>query len=390
MSKIIFLPTRKWWIGIIGGGLALSPIHNTFLTKLATNSKGEVVFFLPAFGYLLLIMGAGMYVLHSWTQIKKNGWGDRRVTIPLIIIAVAIGLSAITTPGGFSAKVAPIGAGLSFLAVYVAARTIGRDIFLPLAAGVVLAALGIILHQVLVPGHTTGGYIFENNFDVATGFILFGAAVFVHRWRWILASLSIVALLFSGAPEAMFAMGVMLIVVLIRRDWSRRMLVPVAVIVVVAAVGFASGYATKAYSYVKDTLQFNPVANYVSPEGEPTHMSTLGIRKQVIIDAWHNLKPLGDGYNLTAFRISTVHNVPLVIIQQLGYPGIIAALAWLWLSFFCLVKTRWKYAWSAVLALSVFDHYIFTQLAPWWWCLVGASTASTAGNDFLFRRTSSG
>ena len=58
MTGSITRKAHKWWVVVIGSGLALSPVHNHWLTKLATNQKGETLFFLPAFGYLLLIMGA--------------------------------------------------------------------------------------------------------------------------------------------------------------------------------------------------------------------------------------------------------------------------------------------------------------------------------------------
>ncbi len=38
-----------------------------------------------------------------------------------------------------------------------------------------------------------------------------------------------------------------------------------------------------------------------------------------------------------------------------------------------------------IMALSVFDHFIFTQLAPWWWALVGVATASDIKSDLIFK-----
>jgi hypothetical protein len=266
---------------------------------------------------------------------------------------------------------------------------LGKGIFFPLSIGVAIASLGIIIYQIMHPGVTTGGFVFERNFDIATGYILLGAALFIHRWRWILASLAVVALLpLSGAPEALFALGVIGLVVLIRKDWSKKILVPVAAVIIALVILASTGYASKLFSYIGNSIQLTPVANYVSPEGERTDMSTLAIRGQVILDAYHNFKPLGDGYNVTNFEIKTVHNVPLIIVQQLGYPGIIAALAWLWICFYCLIKTRWKYAWALILILSILDHFIWSQLGPWTWTLIGVSTATpNIKSDLIFRDT---
>ncbi|KKM68897.1 hypothetical protein LCGC14_1456350, partial [marine sediment metagenome] len=36
----------------------------------------------------------------------------------------------------------------------------------------------------------------------------------------------------------------------------------------------------------------------------------------------------------------------------------------------------------------VFDHYVWTQFAPWWWVLVGVSAASMdGGSDRIFRNS---
>jgi len=75
--------------------------------------------------------------------------------------------------------------------------------------------------------------------------------------------------------------------------------------------------------------------------------------------------------------------VPLIIVDQIGP---LAGLAWLWVTIACLVKTKWRYAFIAVIALSLFDHYIWTQAAPYWWVLVGVSTTSTIKSDLIFRR----
>ena len=75
-----------------------------------------------------------------------------------------------------------------------------------------------------------------------------------------------------------------------------------------------------------------------------------------------------------------------VLVELSPLIGIAGALAWLWVTLFCLIKTKWKYAWSGVIILSVFDHFIWTQVAPWWWVLVGVSSVSAIKSDLIFRR----
>jgi len=385
-TTIVIKPPNKWWVVVIGAGLALSPIHNKWLTNLATNDAGETLFFLPAVGYLLLIMGATLFLLHNWERVKEVGWGDKKIVVPLLFIIAAIGLSGVGIDGGVTAKLAPLGMGLFLFAVYLTARVLGKAMFLPLAVGAGVASLGIIAHQICEPGMTTGGFIFERNFDIATGYILLGVALLVRNKRqWLLAGLALLSLLMSGAPEAVFALGVIGFVVLLRRDWGVKSAVLIPTVIAVIFV-FASGYGQTLFHYTYQSLAGHATVRPIPEMGTTEGMSPLLWRWHVIKVAMGDISSLGDGYNLTNFTVSTVHNVPLIIIQQLGWLGLLAGLAWLWISVWCLVKTRWKYAWALVLTLSVFDHFIWTQLAPVWPALIGASTTDVNNkSDLVFR-----
>jgi len=382
MATLPKKPSR-WWSTIIGAGITLSPIHNQYLTQLTSNSKGETLFFLPAFGYLLLVMGAGLFLLNNWQRVKEVGWGDRRVVSCLLFIVLAISASGVAYTG-LQARFAPMGMGLALFALYLCGRVLGKDMFLPLAVGAVIASLGVIAHQVVHPGVITGGFVFEDNYDIVVGYVLLGTALFIHRRQWVLAGLALVAILLTGSPEGLFALGVVGVVILARRDWGRKLAIVLAPVVIIAVLGIVSGYGQHLYGYTEKVAS----GETASPYGDSgTQRDAIEYRFQVIGDAMSNIRPLGEGYNLTDFsRSPNVHNVPLVIVQQLGYPGILAGLAWLWVSIWCLVKTRWKYAWVLILALSVFDHFIWTQLAPYFWVLVGVSTApDNIKSDLLFR-----
>jgi hypothetical protein len=378
----------RWWSIIIGSGIALSPIHNQFLTHLLTNSKGETLFFLPAFGYLLLIMGAGLFLLNNWQRVKAISWGDRRIVGCLLFIVLAISASGAAYTG-LQDRFAPMGMGLALFALYLCGRVLGKDMFLPLAVGAAVASLGVIAHQVVYPGVITGGFVFEGNYDIIVGYALLGTALWVHKWQWILAGLALVAILLTGSPEGIFAIGVIGVAVLWRRDWGRRLAIVGAAVAVVLIIGLVSGYGLTLYGYAGKVASGEPASPYGEnyDKGEPR--DAIGYRIEVIRDAMTHIQPLGEGYNLTDFsRSPNVHNVPLVLVQQLGWPGILAGMAWLWVSVWCLVKTRWKYVWTLVLALSLWDHYVFTQLAPLWPAIVGASMASNIERDLLFKSIS--
>ena len=120
---------------------------------------------------------------------------------------------------------------------------------------------------------------------------------------------------------------------------------------------------------------------------EPLTMDSLQVlttgRWSVMLDSLHHITFLGHGFSTSTIGGGIIHNVPLIIMYQVGP---LAAAAWLFVTVFCLVKTKWKYAWVAIMAASVFDHYLWTQFAPWWWSLAGVSTASTIDNDLIFKK----
>lgn len=418
------VPLDKLWAMLIGCGLALMPIHNRWLTRL-TEQGDEVGFFIPAFGTALWLIGAlcFVFVYENWHKVGgkwKYDWraldlGDKRIYIPLLVIVLVMGISGITADS-WGDRFSPVLMGCALFTLYLATRKLGKEVFLPLAVGVAVASFGVIFHGLIYRGQITGGFMFEGNYDIVVGYVLLGGALFIHRGQWLLAGLSLMAMFFSGSPEAVFAVGVMAVVILWRERLSRRLVACVVPTVLVAVVWFGMGYGQDLYAHVWRIVQrdvevklptldeveqnevalveqdivvppavVEPVPPAIVPVAQVGGWSVVGWRIHLVEHGMANLRPLGDGYSVTAFKRDTVHNVPLIIVQQLGYPGILAALAWLWVSGYCLVKTRWKYAWLLLLALGVFDHFTWTQMGAWWWCLVGVSTASDIKADLIFK-----
>ncbi len=377
---------NKRWAYFIGAGLALSPIHNQWLTDLATTADGATLFFLPAFATLMWLMGSLIFLTYRIKHWRDIDWGSKAVYIPLLVIVAAIGLSGFTADT-LMKGLAPLFMAVTMFAVYLVSRTLGRDIFMPLAVGAAVASLGVIVFALMNPGTVTGGYIFELNYDVIVGYVLLGAAMVSTRWRAPLAALSLVGLFFTGSPEAVFVLGVLFLVVMVRRDWGKRLFAAAAVLLVVAGIWFALGYGQSLYQYTLQTVRMDNEVNSTEQEYGVTADTNIGYRFVKAAQAMRDLKPLGEGYNVTDFgSLFVVHNVPLVIVQQLGWPGILAGIAWLWVTIWCLVKTRLKYAFVLVLAASVFDHFFWTQMGPLWWVLIGVATAGGVKTDLLFKR----
>ena len=372
--------SRNWrWGLLIGIGIALSPIHNRWLTDKST-SNGTVEFFLPAFGAALWILGTCLFATWNWSKIKEIGLGNKKIWIPLAVIAVCIGISGAFTGESIQDKVSPFLMGCFLFTIYLVTRVLGKDILFPLAIGAAVASLGVFISAIIHPGEVTGGLLFGGNYDIVVGYVLLGAACFIHKWRWILASLSIVAILLTGSPEGLFAIGALVVCLVVRKDWNNKFVI---VLLVIGALAMLLSFKTGLFDYIKSIVN-NDVVVAQSSEIDRGGRSPIGYRIWVAQKELGNLQVMGDGYSITDFTHDPIHNVPLIIVQQLGIPGIIAALAWLWVTFYCLVKSRWKYVWVLIIALSLFDHFIFTQLTPIWFVVVGISTVEN-GSDMVFR-----
>lgn len=403
---------RKWAI-VIGSGIALSPIHNQWLTELVTKN-GEVGFFLPAFGTAIWLMGALAFTILYW---KELDWGNKRLAIPLLVIVGSMGLSGIYADR-WQDKVAPLLMGLSLFALYLASRKLGKDIFLPLAVGAVIASLGVIAYGIIYPGVKTGGFVFEGNYDIVTGFLILGLVFSAIKYQWWLSALIVVALFFTGADEALFACTVLVIIILARRDWSRKLLLPVGALLLVVAICTPLGITRQLYfpgiekvAYAKELAEEQlaivevakkipePVKDIILSKIRTTEIiagtkrvtDKSEMAQKITNNRWktyqwslENIKPLGHGLNLTDFSRDEkmIHNVPLIIMYQVGPVG---AIAWLVIMGYCVVRTKWKYAFIAILALSVWDHFVWTQLAPVWWALVGVATVSEVKSDLIFK-----
>lgn len=395
---------------IIGTGLVISVIHQL-------NQPFIAFAFLPQIGNLMIIMASATYLIRL--KREEIDLGSRWVWIPLVIIVLSIvarpfyALVSRETAWGMGTEWAGAAYGMALFALYLAGRKLGTEILKPFIAGVIIASVGCVVFGVINSGVKTGGLISISNYDIATGVLVFGVIVSSLQSRWWLSAVAIVGLFFTGAEEGIFAVAVLALVVLIRRDWSRKLLLPVGALALTLAICTPLGITQQLYfptaqkvaatkEVVEDTevgrivdkiipdLITDKVENY-KPE-IPTNSS--GAKVDLWLDkatqtrwltGWRlsEVKPLGYGYNINNFYLGIPHNVPLIIVHQIG---IVGAVAWVFAIGYLLIRTKWRYAWIGVLSLCVFDHYIWTQAAPWFWALAGVSSVSSIKKDLIFGR----
>ena len=376
---------------IIGFALAIYPINNDHQPLLH-------YFFLPTVGLGLLAIAVLLYCIESDWHLSL---GPKWVWIPMFTIALSMTVRIAITPN--MTAVASALYGWVLVCLYLVVRDLGKDIVKILLPFVIVEALSVIVYGLWInPGQIAGGLItsppsalHEANYEIAAGYLIFGAVLLRGRWQWLLIGLVMVALFSTGSTEALFIVGVLGLVVLIRRDWGKRLWIPLGCLLLVVAAWTAVGNTGKLYQYAEDRV--NSVRALVTGQqsvvvqGQIYDSNQFGElmlhgRLQVAVDAIKNISWLGHGVVLDNNSANPVHNVPLIIMDQIGP---VAALAWLFMVIMLTVKTKWKYAWIAVLAMSVFDHYLWDQLGGWVYLLAGLSTVDLGKQttDLIFRRS---
>ena len=367
---------RKWVI-IIGVGLALFPIHNLWLTEV-TSIGGMPILHLPAIGAVIWIMGILLFARNNWRNLD---WGDKKILIPLLVIVASMGLSGFINGESLGDKFSPLFMGMALFSAYVVSRSLGASIFRMLIPFVCIGAVIAVVIGILNPGVPSGGLI--TNYCASAGFLIFGAVVNQGKWQWMLIIVALVGVFFIGALEAVFILGILGITVLVRRDFSRRFLIVSGVLAGLVGLLAVLGYLVPLYEGSQNVAALVDVIEGDLPLDEGAITTITTGRQVAIVDAIKNTSILGHGYSLSTVGGRIVHNIPLIISHQIGP---MAAVAWLFVTAYCLIKTRWKYAWIAVMAMCVFDHYLWTQLTPYYWVLVGVSASSTIKSDLIFRR----
>ena len=368
---------RRWAI-IIGIGLALFPIHNLWLTKV-TSIGGMATIHLPAIGAVIWIMGVLLFIRDNWRDLDL---GDKKIYIPLLVIVASMGLSGFINGESLKDKVYPLLMGGALFFAYVVSRSLGASIFRMLIPFVCLGAVIAVIIGILNPGIPSGGLI--TNYCASAGFLIFGAVVNQGKWQWVFIIIVLVGVFFIGALEAVFIFGILGITVLIRHDFSKRFIIIASVLVGLIGLWALLGYLAPLYEGNQNLAVLFGLFNGNSILDTSTLVALTTGRWEVIVREMRNISVIGHGYSLSTVGGGIVHNIPLIIVHQIGP---IAGIAWLFVSVYCLIKTKWKYAWIAIMAMGVFDHYFWTQFGALYWVLIGVSTSSTIKSDLIFRRT---
>ena len=373
-TKFRSIPKDKRVAYLLGIGLIISVIHNP-------NQPLIDWLFLPIAGNIIIIVVSLEYAI-DMIKAKQLDLGSRWVYIPMMVIVASTFLRAcyglvFNDSENVLKEFAMFGYSIGLFCLYLTSRKLGKDIFKPFIYGVVIVTLSLIYAHIINSGVKTGGIISPTNYDMATGFLVFGAFVSICRHQWVIVTIALIGLLLTGADEALFSIFVMGMFILFKEvihitrkrisfTYNSKLSVITVVIVLFAILAVVTGIAEGLYQPAIDKIQalFNGDLYAATNErlGAGGNLNILP------------LKIFGNGYFINwddTYRLQIPHNVPIIIVDQIG----IGALAWCVVTGYCLIKTRMKYAWVALLSLCVFDHYIWTMFAPAWWVLTGVSTS---------------
>ena len=378
-KKINVSPRAYAWA--ISIGLVLFCVHNEALTY--TNAKGETPMFLPWIGFAIILMS--LFMLFNKKDFKFD-FGSKFIWIPMLVIVGSVVISSFANGFELMKTAASTLFILTLFMLYAASRALGKDILIVFAPAVVIEAISCVVLGITNTGVRNGGIISITNYDIATGLLVFGTLVSAMNKQWWLSAIAITGLFFTGAEEGIFCLGILGLALLIKRDWGKKLLVPAGVLVVLLIVCTPLGITQQLYSRTPAMVSSAGEAIITNPAGEEwiekIDVALAYKPSEEYIPAIKNFKFFGHGYNINSFYVGIPHNVPLVILDQIG---ILAMLAWLWIMGYCLVKTKWQYAIVGLLALSTFDHFIWTQVAPWWWVMIGVASASRFKRDYIFK-----
>lgn len=338
--------------------------------------------FLPQIGAVILLSTVLVLVGYKWEAWKKVGLGPRIVWVPLAVIAGSAVLRLAVQPDLHTL------AGSMFMvcmfALYVVSRVYGEkalSFFMPV---VVMGGISVIVQAIIAP-HSVGNSGIFNNYATASQFLVFGWLVSPHRHQWWLSALVGTALFATGAPEAILYGIVIGAYILIRRDWSRKTLLPIGVltglIVISTSLGVAQALWDRAFTMADAGYRAVTDAS-ISPEERSDLLDVaLNGRWSYGWSVQRPIQPLGYGLEITYHSVLTPHNIILLVTDQLGPLG---ACAWVVAVGGGMKKTKWKYAFLALLLFGVFQPFVWTMMAPYMWTMAGAATTSLRGS-YVFR-----
>jgi hypothetical protein len=336
----------------------------------------------------------------------KNVLGSKWVWIPLLVVSLSIiasGLFRYLVDKNTVTLLDRTTIAVVFFGTYLACRMLGEKVFKPFSIAVIIESVSVVVYSLFIHyGIHNGGLASVKDYNVAIALMLFGAIVSIGKKQWLIVLIALVGIFFAGAEEGIFALIIVFITILIRRDFSVKLWLSVVAIIIIVALGMTPfNYTRSLYALPIDKVtelithkhNTNSIIFSDNPSNnttvfDPNHFNStsdylVNGRIDLMKKAFENWNWLGSGYVMNPVDSvdNAIYNVPLVIAEQVG---ILGTLAWVVVLMFCLVKTKWKYAFIAVIALMLLDNFMWCQCGLWFFTLVGVATISERKTDLIY------
>lgn len=355
---------------------------------------------------LVCIIISLIYILSDKEYRSRITFGSRYIYIPIFIICLSIIISGVYQyylDNDFGSLYARVVIAVLFFFVYLAGRMFGRKLFKPFLWAVIIESVSTIIYTFTMD-IPNGGLVAPYNRNLAIGLLIFGTVVTVYYKQWILSGVALIGMFFTASEEAMFVLAILFMFILIRRDISKKILFPIGMVLIVTLLGlFPFNYTKKMYAIPIEQVSmilFNQHNEEVSENAITMNPNLESVdnfynkwdyildgRINTFVEATDKWQWLGSGYVLNPIdKIhKPIYTVPITVAQQVG---IWAGIAWLFVILYCLVKTKWKYAFIAVLALGIFDNFTWCQLGIWVFALIGIASLNDLKTDLIFKNES--
>jgi hypothetical protein len=342
--------------------------------------------FLPQIGTAILLGVVLFMLFHRWGEIKKVGFGDKFLWIPLAVISG----SAILRMVVFHDLDSLAGALFmsSMFGLYLVARIYGEralSFFMPV---IIVGAVSIVV-SAIINQHTGNSGLF-NNYATASEFIVFGWLVSPRKHQWWLAGFVVIGLFFTGAPEAIFYVAIIGLVVLIRRDWGIKLALPLGTLgflmVVCSVTGITQVLWQRSYDIVNGAYIAMTDRGLIEEQRTLLLDESTDIRWLTTWRLQRPVSPLGYGMDLTNEITLEGGHIPhfigLLVTDQLGP---LAAVAWFVAMIAGIRRTKWKYGFLSLILFGVFQPFVWTLFAPYMWAMAGSASSSKVESSYVFR-----
>lgn len=320
-------------------------------------------------GLLVLLAAVFLRWNHLMAILRRDKLEPLWVTMPYLVILASAVVSHLIYWSANSTQFLLL--AVVFGLLYLLGKDLGKVMLWSLPLLAVATSVTLVA--------TLGGYYLCGISHVCAFVMVMGALVTPAKYRWLVLAAILPGLAFSKSEEGLLALGIIAVVMLLRKDWSIKVTASMLAGSIVLLIVVATGYMDNLFP----NLGTDRLSNIdLALHGRWTYY-TEGVQNFI----WY-----GAGWVYSTLCLDNpweqccvIHNVPFLISTQLGVP---AGLAWLGLMLCALWKTPYKYLFAVILGVAMIDHMFWTFLMVMPWLLIGVA-ANESEKDYIFKEVES-